>query len=353
MDCLQAGMLGPYGNTWIRTPQFNRLAAGAWVADQCFAVRPEPAAALSAIWTDQLLRSCPWTLITDDPAAYAHDRAQAFAERILLEMPASTRAATEVESTQLAALFGKAVEWLQQTGFADSVWIHTRGMTGPWDAPLAMRNQYADEEDPTPPTFTAPPEHRLPADYDPDLLLGITHAYAGQVSLLDACLGVLLDAIDESGRADALALALVGLRGYPLGEHHRVGICDAALFRELVHVPLMIARPGSPERIGRSSRLLTHADLPRLLLDEVPIEPARDCLLLGSQRDRAIRTAAWYLRESGEADHLMRELYVKPDDLWEVNDVANRCPEIASGLSEALANPASPLPALLTTSVDD
>ena len=31
------------------------------------------------------------------------------------------------------------------------------------------------------------------------------------------------------------------------------------------------------------------------------------------------------------------ELYCKPDDRWEVNDVANRCPDVVEGLQQALS----------------
>jgi hypothetical protein len=312
---------------------------------------------LDALWPVALLQAKRWTLLTDDPAAYAHAQSKLFADRLLLDMPASVATpASDLADTQLAALIGKAAELASQGDASNALWMHSRGMVGPWDAPVELRNQYADEEDPTPPTFTAPPEQMLPDDYDPDLLLGIAHAYAGQVSLLDACLGVLLDTLDEHPRKASLEFMLVGMRGYPLGEHHRVGLCDAPLYRELVHVPLMIYRPGSAAKVGRSGRLLTHADVPSLLLGERPVGPERDHLLFTSQHDRAIRTPAWCLRESGTLDHPRRELYVKPDDLWEVNDVADRCPEIVAGLAEALAHPdsiATPLAEPLVTSAGE
>ena len=46
---------------------------------------------------------------------------------------------------------------------------------------------------------------------------------------------------------------------------------------------------------------------------------------------RAIRTPAWYLRHAAEP-----ELYAKPDDRWEVNDVADRCDEVVGLLEKAL-----------------
>ena len=36
---------------------------------------------------------------------------------------------------------------------------------------------------------------------------------------------------------------LISPRGFPLGEHWRVGPCDDALFGELVHVPWMMQFP--------------------------------------------------------------------------------------------------------------
>ena len=35
IDRLHAGYLGCYGNAWILTPAFNRLAAEGFVFDQC------------------------------------------------------------------------------------------------------------------------------------------------------------------------------------------------------------------------------------------------------------------------------------------------------------------------------
>ena len=51
---------------------------------------------------------------------------------------------------------------------------------------------------------------------------------------------------------------------------------------------------------------------------------------LPARRERAIRTPAWYLRKAEPP-----ELYVKPDDFWEVNDVAVRCQEIVECLLDA------------------
>ena len=57
------------------------------------------------------------------------------------------------------------------------------------------------------------------------------------------------------------------------------------------------------------------------------------CSSDGFVGQRAIRTPAWYLRQ---VDGGTAELYAKPDDRWEVNDVATRCGAEAESLAQAL-----------------
>ena len=360
IDSLQAGMLGPYGNAWIRTPEFDRLAAQSYLFDQAYACEPTLDAALAVWWSQGFPSGFSTTLVTDDPFVAKHPSAAAFSVSHFVDLPIEVRRpAKDIESTQLAAFFARAIDQLTEIESGGHLWLHTRGMNGPWDAPLELRNQYADEEDPKPPSFTAPPNALLHADYDPDELLGITHAYAGQVSLLDACLGVFLAALDESPIAKDTLLLLIGARGFPLGEHLRVGECDAPLYNELTHIPFFVRYPDGSEALNRSQAFVTHQDVPRTLVDWLARTytlPTRDHLILRSKQDRAIRTPAWYLRESDTSEGLKRELYAKPGDRWEVNDVADRCADVTAQLSEILASPPidplAPLPDALVTSFD-
>jgi len=360
VDRLQAGMLGPYGNTWLRTPELDRLAASSFVFDQAFACNPQPEAVLNAWWPSAAFANHGISLVTDDPFAHAASASSIFADKHLVQLPAQVRKpAKDLESTQLAALFSAAIDRLSGNEDAQSLWIHTRGMAGPWDAPSEMRNQFADEEDPAPPRLTTPPNLHLARDYDPDELLGITHAYAGQIKLFDTLLGVLLSAFEESAAAENTLLLLVGMRGYPLGEHLRVGECDSALYIELTHVPFLVRYPDGTGALARSPQLMNHEDVPQLIAEWLGTQttsatkssfqtlleggevPWRNHLRLQSLQDRAIRTPAWYLRETEVAGEVKRELYVKPDDRWEINDIADRCPYITTQLGEILSAPAN------------
>jgi len=158
----------------------------------------------------------------------------------------------------------------------------------------------------------------LPADYDPDELLGVAQAYAGQVTLLDTCLGAFLDFFDGLPIADETLLTLTSARGFPLGEHGRVGPCDDALFGELAHVPWMMRFPDAAGAGARRPSLVEPADLWATLLDwwnigDAPRSPTAESLLLlargeavawrdrlcmaGGGGRRAIRTPAWFLRD--------------------------------------------------------
>jgi hypothetical protein len=68
-----------------------------------------------------------------------------------------------------------------------------------------------------------------------------------------------------------------------------------------------------------------------LVRDETDLLHDRLCLVDGLG-NTAIRTPAWYLREGAEP-----ELYAKPDDRWEVNNVVGRCDEVVEMLRRASA----------------
>ena len=196
------------------------------------------------------------------------------------------------------------------------------------------------------------PDRMLQAGFDPDELLVYTQAYAGQIALLDTCLGGFLEVLDEHPAAHKTLLALTASRGFPMGEHLRLGPCDEALHGELVHVPLLLRFPGSAwAATARSQALVEPADLWATLLDcwriaaappsptgvslmplvrEEPVATRDRLVVAGPGQERAIRTPAWYLRKTEPP-----ELYAKPDDLWEVNNVAVRCQEVVDCLLDA------------------
>jgi arylsulfatase A-like enzyme len=387
IDRLHRGFLGAYGNTWVETPAFDRLAAESFAFDQMLidsprlpslyrsywqglhALAPDPVTTIDTEGRSSLpamLREAGvhCALITDDRTVQENPLTVEFDEVVAIDPPWQSQMAAEgaYEETHLASCFFQIVEWLQSRGKRGGtrqpffLWCHLGSLGTTWDAPPECRERYWGESDPPLLTTADVPDRMLPPEFDPDDLLIYTQAYAGQIALLDTCLGGFLEVLDESPAARHTLLAVTAARGFPMGEHLRLGPCDEALHGELVHVPLTLR---FPDRLGASLRsqvLVEPADLWSTFLDWWPktsdlptaakqsptgisLLPlvrsdriaTRDRLVIaGPNRERAIRTPAWYLRKDEPP-----ELYAKPDDFWEVNDVANRCQEVVECLLDA------------------
>ena len=367
VDRLGAGFLGPYGNTWVETQSCNRLASEGLLCEFAVSDSPSLETVYRSYWTGRhAMDSRPaeetlpaaatkaglkTILLTDEPLVAEHPLADAFAEKILLPADEVAAAAKEIEETQIARLTQAAMELIARQQEPYLLWIHSRGMSGAWDAPPEYRNAFRDEDDPQPGDFTAPPHIKRDSGFDPDELLRYVHAFAGQVTVTDLCLGALLDAADEHRMAEDTLFAFTSPRGYPLGEHGQVGPVEDALYGEVLSVPLILRLPRGSGALMRTQELVQPGDLhdllraqvipgsPSVLLDiaEGRDYPARDIACAVATGERAIRTPAWFLREVGTGgDEPKVELFAKSDDRWEVNEVASRATEVVADLTAAL-----------------
>jgi arylsulfatase A-like enzyme len=369
IDRLHVGYLGCYGNTWVATPALDRLASTGFVFDSAIVDTLDLTAAYDTLWrgTHALERSrdlagptlaevarragLQTLLAADDPRVLEHAAGHAFDQTLELPPFADDAAtAADVDSTHAARVFADALERLEDLSSPFAMWLHLGTLDGAWDAPTEFRERYRDEEDPPVPTFTTLPERLLPADGDLDERFGFAQAYAGQVTLVDACLSGLLEHLAETGREDDTAVVVCGVRGLALGEHRAVGRNEASTHIEHVQVPLLVRLPQGRGRLRRAATIVQPCDLlPSLaeLFDaslERPSGFARSWLplidgtaaathdraLIVGREEPALRTARWLLR----ARSPQAELYVKPDDFWEVNDVADRLPHVVEGLEQ-------------------
>lgn len=323
------------------------------------------------------------TLVTDDARIGSLPVSAEFADRIEVS-PASRVRTTEVSQTAIAQLF--AAVWAQIESAAahrdpalpypQFIWAHARALYGAWDAPLEFQERLLEQEegDPSPCESIEPPDFLLSADHDPDASFVASCGYAAQVMALDACLDGLWQSLAEANVLDDWLILLLGVRAFSLGEHDQVGGCDDRLYAEAHHVPMMWRFPDGTGRLARSGELVSPMDLYPTLLDwadgdeEVnscvdswsllPLTtsvdaPWREALVSANRTGRrAIRTADWCLhcvRPAGVAQQSRTdfdqradagpefELYVRPDDRWEANDVAALCPDVIDELAERLA----------------
>ncbi len=384
VDGLRASALGAYGNTSFPTSALDEFAADSFLLDNCFAPATDLQATYRALWYSehplrpenfaprekplpQLFANHGYetTLVTDDPQVAALGAAAGFARCAQVDGTANERA-TEVAQTALTRLFVAACEVVTGNEDKQLVWVHSRGMVGPWDAPLELQNSLRDEGDPPPVESIEPPDLSIESSDDPDISFRYACAYAAQVMVLDACWESLVAMLHSAGVTDDWLITLLGVRGFPLGEHHRIGGIDDRLYVEQLHIPWIIRFPDGLGRLARRSELTSHLDLLPTLQhyiasdkvqigrrDGASILPLadkltaiwRDAVLSTSDKSkRAIRTSGWTFRreanaEDENADRIatnvpLGELFVRPDDRWEANDIAALCADVAAGLSK-------------------
>ena len=291
LDRLGSGFIGPYGNTWVETQSCNRLASEGLLCEFMVSDSPGLESVYRSYWTgrhamdgrpadgtimaEAAKAGLKTILLTDEPRLAEHLLAAGFAEKILLPTEELAAPAKEIAETQIARLTQAAMEVIARQREPYLLWIHSRGMSGAWDAPLEYRNAFRDEDDPQPGDFTAPPLIKKDGVFDPDELLRYVHAYAGQVTVMDLCLGALLDAAEEHRMAKDTLFAFTSPRGYPLGEHGQVGPVEDSLYGEVLNVPLIIRLPLGSGALTRTQELIQPGDLHDLLRAQlVPGNPS-------------------------------------------------------------------------------
>jgi hypothetical protein len=372
VDGLRAAALGAYGNTKYRTTALDQLAAESLLFDWWFADAADLTPVYRSYWQTEfpLPRSFAQhgystTLLTDLSAILEFEGAREFDACIQLPEPKVAKAG-DVSETALAQLFAATCEHLESPAPSGPrfVWVHSRGMYGPWDAPVELQDPLLEREegDPPPADSADPPELVLDGLRDPDAAFRWGCAYAAQVMVLGSCIEALRQSLDEVSAREPWSLVLCGVRGFPLGEHGRVGTIDGRLFAEQLHVPMLWRSADGSERLERSSQLASHADLAPMLLSRLRgtfRAPTRDAVIArGPGGNCAIRTPDWTLRcepqdvvaeLSADPSPVRCELFVRPDDRWEANDVAALCPDVVQELlarlgqdSSAVASPGCP-----------
>jgi arylsulfatase A-like enzyme len=189
-----------------------------------------------------------------------------------------------------------------------------------------------------------------------DVIDALRDTYAARVEELDQLWARLWEGLTSIGTLDETLVVLTADEGYPLGEHGAVGFSRPWVHEERDHVPMVMRLPGG-RPAQRSSALVTHADLAATIGDWLDIDSSADAsssllpILRGEEMslrtslvsgfvdvEYAVRTRDWKLilpvRPVGSDRR--RQLYSKPEDRWEVNDLVDQRVVIADELETQL-----------------
>lgn len=373
VDRLNPSQIGAYGNTCHNTDAINQIASQGILFDQAVS----PIANLEAsyrqffnaasnrsdskspdeTWLAAISRSGVETTFMCDRAWLAESQVlDGFDSVSQLSVKPLDRLASRASQTSLARFFAQAIDRLESMPSQSLAWIDCSGLAGQWDAPYELRQSLADPDDPEPPTYYEPASFVFDTkEGDPDALLGVQQAVDAQVQMLDDFIGVLLDVLEQPEFANTM-FCLTSLRGYPLGQHGLVGSADARAaqalplkygYSESLRSPLMVCLPEKRDhgqlvhdQSVRSGKLVTPAVVLSLIesflcqaddqvdswLASNSTLPACDraIVVVQNEAEVVLLTHAWKFMLNSQTDEC--ELYAKPDDLWEVNDVSQRCP---------------------------
>jgi arylsulfatase A-like enzyme len=284
----------------------------------------------------------------------------------------------------------KAIEWLEGRSPDKEpflLWLDLFSPHGPWDPPQPFREQYLAVE---PDEFETGEEGELveeeedssgedidiedvaaiidvPAGAVGDViseaeLFRLRRVYAGTVTYVDHCLGELFRAMGRLGRMDDTYVIFTSDQGEPLGEHGFVRRFRPWLYEELIHTPLFIRLPGGRRGGNRHQAIVQTVDLLPTIVSALGLKPiegdemphGHDLLPLvrgelGKIREYAcmgmdlaefaIRTHLWHLIVPIEVDPeepRSNELYRKPEDRWDQNNVIEQQVQVAEHLELVL-----------------
>lgn len=302
------------------------------------------------------------------------------------------------QPTLVDGVLQTAVDWLETHGPSNDpwcLWVEVDSLRPPWDEaeyadldqaaateeePPAADEEHEDEDESA--TEAGPPEDETAAldepafdcrstliaaedDQDAGRLRGWRRAYGGIMTYVDDLVGQFVGLLKELKLYDEVLLVVTTDVGWPLGEHGGVGDALASLHEELIHLPLLLRLPGGAQAGRRVQQLTQPVDLYATLSDYFNLiwSPAMGqgqsllplargatqrmreyvCSRLQrqGQEEWSIRTHTWHLAvpvTPTEEDEEPRErrLYLKPDDRWEVQNLAEQHPAVAEHLELTL-----------------
>jgi arylsulfatase A-like enzyme len=245
------------------------------------------------------------------------------------------------------------------------VWIEGPVLLPPWNLDDDLLAAYFDEDD---------EEEGLAPWKDPPLdlvqlseaeVLELQNTYAAAVTIFDAQLGSLLDHLRARHLLDEMLFCVTARSGLPLGEHGMIGSPRPWLHDELAHVPLVMRLPGAASAGLRIAALTQPVDLaptfhealapgippsaamhghslwPLLRGEAEAVRPyAVSALRVDGRESRMLRTWDWVLHvplaPAGAAASRGPQLFAKPEDRWEVNDLYQQQTEGAEQMERAL-----------------
>ena len=362
--------LSCYGCSWNQTPSLDRIAANGLLWDRLTANTDLPGNLFSSWtssqveWAERFRSIGPVVLISDDEL---HELGEHCFDEITLlpfeSVQENQVAEEEAFQTRFGQLVATAIDRIRQPEAMGAIWIHSSFLTRCWDAPLKPMesvteveyleesielesNQEANDANEVEYSnevcskLVIPPSFQITPEDDPDLIPQWIDRYGAQVGLIDMMMDYLLE---EAEQMDA-QIVFLGTSGFRLGQGGEFGTEPEKLRSGDIHLPLLI---GSEANL-RIPHLTCSEQIPEILKSlAIEGEPTYTAEQWAQSRSnsptipiQSSRTASaamspkWFcVIDSDGAENL----FLKPDDVDDYNNVARLRPDVVDELI-ALSN---------------
>ena len=326
-DSLAKNFLPPYGNEWVKAPNFQRLAERSVTFDKCFVGSMPCMPARRDLHTGRLnFLHRSWGpiepfddsmpeilknngvyshLVSDhyhyweDGGATYHNRYSSWecirgqegdkwkAEVAEPSIPVYAGESyrqdwinrkytnTEATSTQ-ARTFDKAEEFLRTNHCEDNWFLQVECFDPhpPFFVPEKYQNLYPHKYDG--PHFDWPCYDKVKENETPEMIEHCRMLYAALVSMCDHSLGRILDFMDEQKMWEDTMLIVTTDHGFMLGEHNWWAFCRPPFWADVSVKPLHIWDPRCQRMGERCNELVQTHDIPSTILEFFNIPVPKD-----------------------------------------------------------------------------
>lgn len=181
------------------------------------------------------------------------------------------------EDYSVARVVKETIKWLDVTvkskGIKNNLflWVDCFDPHEPWDPPEPYASMYDPDYNGkaiTDPVPGATENYMTPAEVHHTKSL-----YAGEITMVDRWVGVLLDYLRDLGLYDNSLIMHISDHGEPFGEHGIIRKASPWNYEELVHIPWIIRHPEGIGAGKRISEFVQSTDLMPTILDflKVPV----------------------------------------------------------------------------------
>ena len=317
-DSLARNFLPPYGNDWVRAPNFGRLAEESVTFDKCFVgsmpcipARRElhtgrynflhrswgPLEPFDDSMPQMLAQNEVYTHLVSDHYHYWEDGGSTYhnryssweiargqegdkwkgevADPVVPQHAGSASRQDWInrgympreEDTSQAHTFAQGLEFIEKNHDQDNWFLHieTFDPHPPYFAPQVYRDLYAHEYDG--PHFDWPRYAPVGEDESPEMVEHMRYEYAALVSMCDHSLGRILSAMDEHDLWKDTLLIVTTDHGFLLGERGWWAFVKPPFYNEVAVKPFMMWDPRCGRKGERNGQVVQMSDVPATLLE--------------------------------------------------------------------------------------